>query len=154
MRGYHTIWIVIQSTANHKGNRARQKKHECTNLRSQLNKVPHLSIRVGSFGLGTFAESQIPQGAFLGEYIAEIIPNPEDNEGGIELDKAQSMLNDHRHLNYFFNLLPGTYLLDAATVGNAVRCINCPDEQPMANVEADTRQVGGDMKIMFYSSMF
>ncbi len=68
------------------GKNSKRQKHKCKNMRFHLNKVPvslitsvyhamepadavctqHLSVKMGSYGLGTFAESFIPKGAFLG----------------------------------------------------------------------------------------
>ncbi|KAI0366070.1 SET domain-containing protein [Pilatotrama ljubarskyi] len=131
--------------------RKKRQKHCCKNMRSQLGNAPLVSVKIGSWGLGAFAEGKIKKNTFIGEYISEAFPTPMKASGENKLDQAQGMVNTYRGLNYMFNLEGLDSILDAATVGNMTRCLNDPRDKKKANVQAETMGVGDNYKILFFA---
>ncbi|KAI9061560.1 SET domain-containing protein [Trametes sanguinea] len=126
-----------------------KQKHCCSNMQSQLEHVQSLSVKIGSWGLGTFAQGHIDKGAFVGEYGAELILSPENAHQGDHLEDIHQTVNTYRGLNYMFNLSGTDHILDAATIGDYTRYINDPMDESKANVTANTIAVGGDTKVLF-----
>ncbi|KAI0674689.1 hypothetical protein C8Q78DRAFT_612696 [Trametes maxima] len=124
------------------GHGRKRTKHTCTNSQLLLGRVTHVSVKIGSFGLGTFATAKIAKDALIGEYVAEIIPRPTR-----DIDQAQGTINRHRGLNYMFDeILADGHLpvsVDAATVGNPTRYLNDPQHSVPENVEARPHIVAG-----------
>ncbi|OSD02577.1 hypothetical protein PYCCODRAFT_321793 [Trametes coccinea BRFM310] len=98
-----------------------KQKHCCSNMHSHLGHVPRLAVKIGSWGLGTFAQSKIKTGTFLGEYGAELIPLPTNLDEQNHLDTIQGIVHRYRGLNYLFSVNEAIHVLDAATVGDFTR---------------------------------
>ncbi|OBZ78173.1 Histone-lysine N-methyltransferase EZH1 [Grifola frondosa] len=114
--------------------------HSCSNQMLQHDQYPLLEVKIAKYGMGTFATQHINANRCVGEYVAELFPN----------ENILEMLHRHRHLNYSFNL-NGFCCLDAVTVGNETRCINCPehDHKDQQNVDAKVVSVNGEHRIKF-----
>ncbi|TBU28296.1 hypothetical protein BD311DRAFT_332208 [Dichomitus squalens] len=109
-----------------------------------------LAVYQGSFGLGTFATSDIPKESLLGEYIGEYFTMPLTQRARDRADEAQKMVFQHRGLNYLFGLNGDQdSVLDAATVGDPTRCLNHPPKGTKPNAAAEEINVDGDVKIYF-----
>ncbi|KAI0654816.1 hypothetical protein C8Q70DRAFT_461465 [Cubamyces menziesii] len=126
-------------------------KHCCFNMKIQLERLAHSSVRVGSFGLGAFAQDPISRSTLIGQYVAEIVPITQNTKYD-DLDKIHQLVNDYRGLNYAFNIENQSYVLDAASVGNITRCLNDPMDPEKANVAADTLYVDMEPKIVFIAA--
>ncbi|KAI0699056.1 hypothetical protein C8T65DRAFT_742701 [Cerioporus squamosus] len=91
---------------------------------------PEIVIKQGSYGTGAFVgpKENIATHTYLGEYVAEMCPLPTGPEGE-RYTVAERMVNKHRKLNYMMKEPRNDEgdeftLFDAATVGNATRCLN------------------------------
>ncbi|KAJ3505746.1 hypothetical protein NLJ89_g7256 [Agrocybe chaxingu] len=99
-------------------------------------KLP-IRISTGMFGLGAFAETDIPAHKYIGEYFGEIFSEPDSME-------YISQVQKHTGLNYAFSLARGVQL-DSHTVGNETRYLN---HSQIPNCRARIIYVNGDPRIV------
>ncbi|CAA7257426.1 unnamed protein product [Cyclocybe aegerita] len=117
--------------------RCSKRGRRCQN--NQIQQARYLPIRVstGMFGLGAFAETDIPAHKYIGEYFGEIFSEQDSMDFITQVQK-------HTGLNYAFSLARGVQL-DSYTVGNEMRYLN---HSSIPNCRARIICVNGDPRIV------
>ncbi|CAB9499941.1 36 and H4 lysine-20 specific [Seminavis robusta] len=114
----------------------------CRNDHVSMRRHQHLLVGISTIpgaGWGLFTKNFLKKGAFVHEYLGELISQEEGDRRGHLYDK-----NGH---NYLFNLTEDK-LIDAAHKGNKLRFGNSKDPP---NLEAKKLVVNGNLKIAFFA---
>ncbi|VDB87783.1 unnamed protein product [Peniophora sp. CBMAI 1063] len=145
----------------------------CKNMVIQFAKRPRLEVKMGKYGLGTFALEHIKKGRFIGEYTTEV--------NILEHDAHKVHARKHVELNYSYDTTFGTaenpksqrrkgrnkatssaststqplelpfYTYDAARIGSVMRYINDSYPRKKHNVEARYLFAQGEQHIAIFA---
>ncbi|KZV84966.1 SET domain-containing protein [Exidia glandulosa HHB12029] len=140
---------VCRSCESHLGIRS------CANVAMGSGMPTKTFVAEGKYGFGLFARDLIPEGAFIGEYTAEIL--------GTSRGQAQDVIGKHIGRGYLFSFCNSKngVGLDALDAGNVTRFINhgsmtvlpTPQAKKMApNAEPRELYVNGDITIGVFAT--
>jgi len=112
----------------------------CKNMPIQSENIAPVEVKTGSYGLGVFATSNIMEGAYIGEYVAEELN---------KLDYSKEANSRFVKLNYRFDH-SAKFTLDAMHAGNFSRFIN-HEKSPKENAFGQIKMVAGEQRIGFFA---
>lgn len=114
----------------------------CTNRRFQKHENSPCNIfKTEKKGYGLIATSYIPAGAFIMEYVGEVLNSK-------QFEKRASDYSKQMNAHYYFMALSSDCVIDATKKGNISRFINHSCDP---NAETQKWTVNGELRIGFFS---
>lgn len=115
----------------------------CSNRRFQRHENADCTIlKTEKKGYGLFAQSFIPAGVFVMEYVGEVLNSK-------QFEKRANDYSKQMNAHYYFMALRNDCIIDATKKGNVSRFINHSCEP---NAETQKWTVNGELRIGFFSS--
>lgn len=115
----------------------------CSNRRFQRHENADCTIlKTEKKGYGLFAQSFIPAGVFIMEYVGEVLNSK-------QFEKRANDYSKQMNAHYYFMALRNDCIIDATKKGNVSRFINHSCEP---NAETQKWTVNGELRIGFFSS--